>query len=79
MQKNEKYHKYNSKQCSFGKLRKIFFKKRSVNFSSHYLKALKGEVERSKDKITATLDTTTESCKVQWSKTSVGGTLCKRK
>lgn len=50
---------------------KIFLKKRSSNISNHYLKALKGEVERSKDRILAMLDANIESCEVQWSKTSM--------
>lgn len=60
----------------------LFFKKRSVNISNHYLKALKGEVERSKDSITATtleanrvLQSTVEQGKCVY----VGGTLCRRK
>lgn len=36
-------------------------KRRSVNISNHYLKALKGEVERGKKRITTILHTNTES------------------
>lgn len=49
----------------------MFFKRRNINISNHYLKALKG-VERSNDRITATiLGANIESREAQWSKISV--------
>lgn len=38
-----------------------YFSKRTVNISNHYLKALKGEVEGGKDRITAQYYTQTQS------------------
>lgn len=45
-----------------------YFRKRSVNISNHYLKALKGEVERRKDRITATAFHTNAESLVKYSR-----------